>query len=299
MGLLDTVLVTKDIKKKSFNDFILKEKELSEDETYSSKALELISGFFGITKGVILVYHPKEGLWQPVSVTGIDITSTRRIRFNKNFMTSMFNPGVNNIQDQEKLLKFKPFLSIREFSALNNISVYLLENTAFLTFNSHISGDIPRALEIILRKISAIDSSLKNFILKDSSIVLFVSQYLSRFSDSAIFLIKINYEELLSFISESAPESHEFQQLSQDIFDTVYSMINISGRILQIDAYSSLLLFSSKSLKTPELLIKQIAVTLKNYFNIHSDIPVIKSTFVSFPDDGREPEKLLLKLDIL
>ncbi len=305
MGLLDTVLDTKDSKKKSFKDFLQKESALKPGDTYPAEVLKLFSDFFGIKKCILLIYSKKEDLWLPVAQTGLDVTSGRRIRFNNNFVNSVFKEGFNYLTSQNALQNFKHLLSIREYSTLENISFLHKESAAFLGLNSGISGDktvnsdILEAISHILEKLSNNENRPKTSIPNDSSIILFTSQYLSKYSETVIFLIKLQYEELISFISESSPEKQDVNQVSQDIFDTVYSMVNISGRILQIDIYSSLLLFSSKSLRKPELLTTQIESTLKNYFNIQSDLPVIKSTFVSFPEDGMDAEALLTKLDIL
>ncbi|RKX94152.1 MAG: hypothetical protein DRP59_01005 [Spirochaetes bacterium] len=306
MGLLNTALDTKDSKKKSYEEFIISEGNLSTDETYPSESLNLFCNFFGIKKALFLLYNPKDDLWLPVVQNGIDVTSSRRVRFNNKFLSSVFKEEhFNALTSPEDLQNFKPLLSIREFSGLKNIVFVKQKETAFLSINSHmieqslfVKEEI-KALTLILDKLSKLESIKKSAVPNDSSVIPFVSRYLSKHKDSVIFLIKLQYEDLISIISESGSENQEDKQISQDIFDTVFSMVNISGRILQIDFYTSLLLFSSNTLKNPQLLITQIESTLKNYFNIQSDLPVIKRSYILYPEHGRDAEVLLSKLDIL
>lgn len=306
MGLLNTVLDTKFSKKKSYEDFVFSERNLAADESYPSKSLNLFCDFFGVKKALFLFYNPKEDLWLPATQTGIDITSSRRVRFNNKFLSSIFKTeGFNILTSPEDLQNFKPLLSIREFTGLKNITFMKHQDTAFLGINSPMIqnslavNEEVKTLTLILEKLSKIESSKKTAVPNDSSIIPFVSRYLSKHRDSAIFLIKLNFEDLISIISESGSESQDDKQISQDIFDTIYSMVNISGRILQIDLYTSLLLFSSYTLKKPQLLTTQIESTLKNYFNIQTDLPVIKHSSILYPDHGRDVELLLSKLDIL
>jgi len=306
MGLLNTALDTKDSKKKSYEEFIISEGNLSTDETYPSESLNLFCNFFGIKKALFLLYNPKDDLWLPIVQNGIDVTSSRRVRFNNKFLSSVFKEEhFNALTSPEDLQNFKPLLSIREFSGLKNIVFVKQKETAFLSINSHmieqslfVKEEI-KALTLILDKLSKLESIKKSAVPNDSSVIPFVSRYLSKHKDSVIFLIKLQYEDLISIISESGSENQEDKQISQDIFDTVFSMVNISGRILQIDFYTSLLLFSSNTLKNPQLLITQIESTLKNYFNIQSDLPVIKRSYILYPEHGRDAEVLLSKLDIL
>ncbi len=306
MGLLNTVLDTKDSKKKSYEEFIISEGNLSTDETYPSESLNLFCNFFGIKKALFLLYNPRDDLWLPVVQNGIDVTSSRRVRFNNKFLSSVFKEEhFNALTSPEDLQNFKPLLSIREFSGLKNIVFVKQKETAFLSINSHmieqslfVKEEI-KALTLILDKLSKLESVKKSAVPNDSSVIPFVSRYLSKHKDSVIFLIKLQYEDLISIISESGSENQEDKQISQDIFDTVFSMVNISGRLLQIDFYTSLLLFSSNTLKNPQLLITQIESTLKNYFNIQSDLPVIKRSYILYPEHGRDTEVLLSKLDIL
>jgi len=306
MGLLNTVLDTKDSKKKSYEEFIISERNLSTDETYPSESLNLFCNFFGIKKALFLLYNPRDDLWLPVVQNGIDVTSSRRVRFNNKFLSSVFKEEhFNALTSPEDLQNFKPLLSIREFSGLKNIVFVKQKETAFLSINSHmieqslfVKEEI-KALTLILDKLSKLESVKKSAVPNDSSVIPFVSRYLSKHKDSVIFLIKLQYEDLISIISESGSENQEDKQISQDIFDTVFSMVNISGRLLQIDFYTSLLLFSSNTLKNPQLLITQIESTLKNYFNIQSDLPVIKRSYILYPEHGRDTEVLLSKLDIL
>ncbi len=306
MGLLNTVLDTKDSKKKSYEDFVRSERDLSTDESYPLKSLNLFCDFVGLKKALFLSYNPKEDLWLPAAQTGIDITSSRRVRFNNKFLSSIFKTeGFNILTSPEDLQNFKPLLSIREFTGLKNITFMKHQDTAFLGINSPMIQK-PRAvdeaiktLRLILEKLSKIESSKKTAVSADSSIIPFVSRYLSKHRDSVIFLIKLNFEELISIISESGSESQEDKQISQDIFDTIYSMVNISGRLLQIDLYTSLLLFSSHTMKKPQILTTQIELTLKNYFNIQTDLPVIKHSYILYPEQGRDVDLLLSKLDIL
>ena len=306
MGLLNTALDTKDSKKKSYEEFIISEGNLSTDETYPSESLNLFCNFFGIKKALFLLYNPRDDLWLPVVQNGIDVTSSRRVRFNNKFLSSVFKEEhFNALTSPEDLQNFKPLLSIREFSGLKNIVFVKQKETAFLSINSHmieqslfVKEEI-KALTLILDKLSKLESIKKSAVPNDSSVIPFVSRYLSKHKDSVIFLIKLQYEDLISIISESGSENQEDKQISQDIFDTVFSMVNISGRILQIDFYTSLLLFSSNTLKNPQLLITQIESTLKNYFNIQSDLPVIKRSYILYPEHGRDAEVLLSKLDIL
>jgi len=104
---------------------------------------------------------------------------------------------------------------------------------------------------------------------------------------------------MVSFIVDSFPEKQEDIQLAQDIFDIVYSMVNISGRLLHLEVYSALLLYSSEAVQNPKLLTAQITSMVKSYFNITSDLPTIEYSFATYPEEGKAIEDLLGKLNIL
>ena len=76
-------------------------------------------------------------------------------------------------------------------------------------------------------------------------------------------------------------------------------MVKFSGRLLQIDTYTSLLLYSSTSINNPQLLISQITNAIRHYYNIQADVPSITNTSLIYPDDGEDAETLLGKMHIL
>ncbi len=306
MGLLNTVLETQDHKKKSGNDFFLLESRLPENKEYPEENLKLLNNYFKLDKSIYLTYDAKTDMWFPLASSGFDVTSVRRMRFNQKFFSSAAENGFTIIEDKESLAKFKTYLSIREYSMLRKIDLLHKGNCAFLTLNSPLTPSSPsfneyvKAVEFSLNKIKKIQ-----FVNKDDndrsslSITLFVSQYIKKHKESHVYFIKLNYKEMVSFIIDSLSENQESIQLAQDIFDIVYSMVNISGRLLHLEAYSALLLFSSETIQNPKLLTTQITSMVKNYFNITSDLPSIEYSFVTYPEEGKTIEDLLGKLDIL
>lgn len=320
MGLLDNALDKKDNKKKS-NDlsnsyrksvkvFFSEEKRLPVDETYSSSVQALINRCFNIKKSIMLIYNSRVDSWIPVSTSGIDITSARRLRFNNRFFSNNFNNDYSSIESSDELLKFKTFFSIREFSMLNKIEIFHRNDhehgnrAAFMILNGEILetslfSQLKQAVNIVLEKVPDLMEDSERTDSNRSTLNLFVSQYIQKHKDTRIFLFRLNYFDFISLIREILTEDVEENQLAQDIFDTVYSMINISGKLLQIDTYSALLLYSSRSIHNPKLLIAQITNAIKNFFNIKIDVPSISNSFVSYPEDGTVAEEFLNKLEIL
>ncbi len=306
MGLLNTVLETQGHKKKSGADFFLLESRLPEGEGYPEKSLKLLNDYFKLEKSIYLTYDAKTDMWFPLASAGLDVTSVRRMRFNQKFLSSAAENGFAIIEDEETLSKFRTYLSIREYSMLRKIDILHSGNYAFMSLNSPLKKSSPsfdeytKAVEFSLNRVKEIQSHTKEDIDRNNlSITLFVSQYIKRHKDSHVYFIRLNYKELVSFIMDSLPEKQEGFQLAQDIFDIIYSMVNITGRLLHLEAYSALLLYSSEAVQNPKLLTTQITNMVKNYFNINSDLPSIEYSFVTYPEEGKTIEDLLGKLDIL
>ncbi len=315
MGLLDNVLVQQNNKKKSTPppsslkdksvDFYSAEQMLPEDTTYPEAVLDLLNRFFMIDKVLIMTYRFKTDTWIPFATSGLDITSARRIRFKGMAYSSLFPHSFTILEDPAQLSLFKPLLSIREFSMLTRIETIYPESsssqptTSLMLFNNSTGSTFKKEL---LFAAGRIDTVLENNKISDDSsfsISLFVSQYLSKAKNKKFYLFKLDCEEIIMFIQETLTEDFEKRQLIQDIFDTIYSMVKISGRLLQIDTYTSLLLYSSTSIKNPQLIISQITNAIKHYYNIQTDVPSITSTSLIYPDDGEDSETLLRKMHIL
>ncbi len=314
MGLLDSVLVQQSGKKKSSPlsskfqnraaDFYSGESVLPEDLTYPDKVLTLLQKFLSIDKLLVVLYHAKSDVWLPLTAAGLDVTSTRRIRFNNHLFSSLFPESFSLLENSEQLAFFKPLLSMREFSMLEKIEVVYPKTTrnnpttALIILNNDTTLNGIKELLFTVQKIDTILRENRSPEETTSSISPFVSQFLSKTGSRKTYLFKIDYEEIILFIQETLTEEFEKKQLTKDIFDTIYSMISASGRLLQIDNYSSLLLYSSTSIHNPKLLITQITNTIKNYYNIQTNVPSISDSFLTYPDDGEDADTLLRQLHI-
>ncbi len=313
MGLLDSVLVQQNKKKSSSSsgfkgkvaDFYAGENALSKNAAYPEAVLELLNLLFMIDKIIIMTYRLKTDTWIPFTASGLDITSTRRIRFNDTVFSSLFPHSFSMLENPDQLSLFKPLLSIREFSMLTGIETIYPEKTssrpktALMIFNYRNSLSVKEELLFAVEKI---DTVLDANIPSDDtsfSISLFVSQFLSKARGKKFYLFKLDCEEIIVFIQETLTEEFDKKQLVQDIFDTIYSMVKFSGRLLQIDTYTSLLLYSSTSINNPQLLISQITNAIRHYYNIQADVPSITNTSLIYPDDGEDAETLLGKMHIL
>jgi len=313
MGLLDTIIVKQSSKKKSEShrnsiektavSFIEKEKLLPIDMSYPSAVIALMNTYFNFTKIIILSYDYKNDVWAPDAFVGIDLTSSRRIRFPSQFFKTSFPHEYSFYNQEEQISNFKPFFSIREFSMLKSIALFHSFSSdsisALMILDTEISSQI---IQIIPSIIAKIDTVLIHNIKSEENpftLSLFVSQYLSKMKNKKVYLFKLQFKSMAVFIQETLTEFVDQKQLLQDIFETIYSMINFSGILLQIDSYSSLLLFSSNSIHDPKILIKQITSAIKGYYSIQTELPPVAEMYLTYPDDGQESRILLKKLHIL
>ncbi len=316
MGLLDNVLTKQKREKKSTapsenisNDasarFYDAEKELKRDLSYFFPVLNLARTFFDVEKLVVISYDRKADSWLPVSSCGMDVTSARRIRFSGKQFTALFPKPYSRIEDSEQLSLFRELLSIREFSMLTRVEAFTLDNssvkpkTALLLLNNRNTKDFHNEFLFIIQEIDTILKNNKSSHETSFSLSLFVSRFLSKAKADRVYLIKLDYEKICTFIQESLTEEFDETQLVQDIFDTIYSMVSLSGRLLKIDTYSSLLLYATDSIHNPQLLIAQISSSIKTYYNIQTDLPPISSMVLTYPEDGEDTDTLLRRMNIL
>ena len=299
----------------SARQFTAAVKTIEDGVELPARFFEIMSAHLHFSTGALLLLDREAGVFAPWVSAGLDKTTTHRFRLSgeiiENFQSGLSQPLFYHDSELEP---FRQYFSIRLFDQLETLIIcpFYLDEKLFgilLIINSEeaLDQNMMNALETVSSEGSSLLGSSRFLNLSgttqhtepvqpdeifariDSSIELILS------TNRKLSLILLDLQNILSFLSEK--NSHiDIFRVQKDIFTILDSMVGGIGEVINLDNTRTLLLLSSKTAIKDQILINQIQLSLKSFFQHRDDFPLLQAKIRRIPEDGMEAKTLLENL---
>lgn len=237
-----------------------------------------------VRKGAILVPEEKSEYLVPIATVGIDITSTRKLRIQREKLNFVTNTGRMYITGEERRF-LKPHLSNREFRNALRIAAFPFEMNnrllaLLLIFDSPFLDLDDDVLRVLLTALNDAASTILfaergKMIQKSEPVVLYPFDQLPlvvRSTDERSTILELDLNAAEESVLSHHPHLDPFR-LHQDLLRTVASLVKNHALTVQGEKGSMILVFRKTLHLDAELLIHQLGITLHELFGVPS-VPI-------------------------
>jgi len=317
MGLLDKALIFDNRppsrKTTGLSDIINALQSTTTGLDFPTALFTKIKDKLGIKKGALLLPE-EENVFVPWSETGLDQTTSRRIRIPQSIIENIRSWKDFNylILKSSEIDIMRDYFSFREFSVTESIIISPLYSESILVSILFISeGDIlsktqaeqfeslnilsKEAGPILLKKRESMFNKMDDTPLEDNNKELAITQFIEQNVNGSFLLLSIKLNDFINFIMTKESNSISFR-IKKDIFRLVKKLISNKGVVVNSINNSILILLNGNRIEEAELFVHQIGLSLSFFYKINSNQFNPDFTIKKFPEDGSSADELVKSL---